>query len=107
MLLFVLPPAAKEVQLLSGAGVPAETAADPRDRRSLGVAVSGLTLVAGGRRLPIALDDTAHEGFHDMEDGHRWTTGAARIALPAHSGRAVLEVAINGQAARWSTRRMG
>jgi hypothetical protein len=36
-----------------------------------------------------------------MEGNHRWTNGAARIALPAHSGRAVLEVTINGQAARW------
>jgi hypothetical protein len=47
-----------------------------------------------------------------MEPTHRWTNGAARIALPAYTGPAVLEVAINGQAARWSSskradRRMG
>jgi len=109
-LLFVLPAGAKEVQLLSGTGVPAEISADPGDRRVLGVAVAGLALIAGGERHDIRLDDTAHEGFHDMEAGHRWTKGAARIALPPYSGRAVLEVAIHGQAARWSSvssRQMG
>jgi len=102
-LLFVLPAGVREVQLLSGTGVPAEISADPCDRRVLGVAVAGLALIAGGERLGIRLDDAAHEGFHDMEAGHRWTKGAARIALPAYSGRAVLEVAIHGQAARWSS----
>jgi hypothetical protein len=109
---FILPPGTRKVELLSGAGVPAEISADPRDRRALGVAVTGLALVANGEYLPIKLDDAAHEGFHAMEENHRWTNGAARIALPAYSGRAVLEVAINGQAARWSAtnppdRRMG
>jgi hypothetical protein len=101
-LLFVLPAGAKSVTLLSGTGVPAELTADPSDRRVLGVDVAAITLIAGGKRIAIALDDAAHEGFHAMEAGHRWTNGAAKIALPAHSGRAVLEVAINGQAARWS-----
>jgi hypothetical protein len=102
-LLFVLPAGAREAQLLSGTGVPAEISADPGDRRVLGVAVAGLALIAGGERHSIPLDDAAHEGFHDFEAGHRWTKGAARIALPAYSGRAVLEVAIHGQAARWSS----
>jgi len=101
-LLFVLPAGSKSVTLLSGTGVPAELSADPSDRRVLGVDVTSLTLIAGGKRIAIALDDAAHEGFYGMEAGHRWTNGAAKIALPAHSGRAVLEVAINGQAARWS-----
>jgi hypothetical protein len=109
-LLFVLPAGVAQVQLLSGTGVPAEISADPGDRRVLGVAVAGLALIAGGERHNIRLDDTAHEGFHEMEAGHRWTKGAARIALPPYSGRAVLEVAIHGQAARWSSassRQMG
>jgi hypothetical protein len=66
------------------------------------VAVASLALVAGGVRHSIPLDDAAHEGFHEMEAGHRWTKGEARIALPPYSGRAVLEVAIHGQAARWA-----
>jgi hypothetical protein len=102
-LLFVLPAGAKDVQLLSGTGVPAEVSADPGDRRVLGVAVSGLTLIANGKRMEIALNDAAHDGFHDMEAGHRWTKGAARISLPPYSGRAVLEVTIHGQARRWSS----
>jgi hypothetical protein len=102
-LFFVLPAGVRQVQLLSGTGVPAEISADPGDRRVLGVAVAGLALIAGGERHSIKLDDAAHEGFHDMEAGHRWTKGAARIALPPYSGRAVLEVAIHGQAVRWSS----
>ena len=102
-LLFVLPAKARQVQLLSGTGVPAEISADPDDRRLLGVAVTGLALIAGGVRHRIPLDDAAHEGFHEYEAGHRWTKGAARISLPPYSGRAVLEVAIHGQAARWSS----
>jgi hypothetical protein len=102
-LLFVLPAGARDVQLLSGTGVPAEVSADPGDRRVLGVAVSGLTLIANGKRLEIPLNDAAHDGFHEMEAGHRWTKGAARISLPPYSGRAVLEVNIHGQARRWSS----
>jgi hypothetical protein len=100
-LLFVLPGKADSVELVSAVGVPAETSAQPGDRRSLGVAITGLALIAGGRRMVIALDDPAHTGFYEMENGHRWTNGAARVALPAYTGRAVLEVTINGQAARW------
>jgi hypothetical protein len=100
-LLFVLPSGASHVELVSSVGVPAETSAAPGDRRVLGVAVTGLALVVGGKRIDIALDDPAHSGFYAMEDGHRWTNGAATIALPAYTGRAVLEVTINGQAERW------
>jgi hypothetical protein len=100
-LLFVLPARTRDVHLLSSTGVPAEVCADPDDRRVLGVAVAGLALIAGGVRYNIPLDDAAHEGFYGMEAGHRWTAGAARIALPPYSGRAVLEAAITGQAARW------
>jgi hypothetical protein len=102
-LLFVLPSGADSVELVSSAGVPAETSAQPGDRRVLGVAVTGLALVAGGKRMVISLEDPAHTGFYGMENGHRWTNGAARVALPVYTGRAVLEVTINGQAARWVT----
>jgi hypothetical protein len=54
--------------------------------------------------MVISLDDPAHTGFYEMENGHRWTNGVARVALPAYTGRAVLEVTINGQAARWTRR---
>jgi len=102
-LLFVLPAGLKAVELLSSAGVPAELSADPSDRRVLGVNVENLAIIANGKRETIALDDAGHMGFYGMEAGRRWTNGAARIALPPYSGRAVLEVAITGQAKRWSS----
>jgi hypothetical protein len=100
--LFVLPPAASHAELISSTGVPAEVQADPSDRRRLGVAVTGLSLIANGTCIDIALDDDRHAGFHAVEGGQRWTGGHARIALPAYTGRAVLAVTLNGQAARWS-----
>jgi hypothetical protein len=100
-LMFVLPAGTRDIALLSATGVPAELSADPSDRRALGAALTGLALIAGGKRIEIALDDPAHQGFYAIEGGHRWTNGEARIALPAYSGRAVLEVTLHGQAARW------
>jgi hypothetical protein len=61
-----------------------------------------LSLIANGTCIDIALDDDRHAGFHAVEGGQRWTGGHARIALPAYTGRAVLAVTLNGQAARWS-----
>jgi hypothetical protein len=99
-LLFVLPADARQVTLRSSTGVPAELLADPSDRRVLGAAVTGLSLIAGGQRIAIDLNGP-HAGFHDSEPGQRWTNGNALIELPAYSGRAVLEVTLAGQAARW------
>ncbi len=101
-LAFVLPESTESVELVSEAGVPAHISAGGGDKRRLGVAVAGLTLIAGGQRLAIALEDEAHEGFHDLEDGHRWTNGTARVALPPHEGPAVLEVITAGMVARWA-----
>jgi hypothetical protein len=99
-ILFVLPANARDVALLSSAGVPAETCADPSDRRLLGAAITGLTLIAGGKRTMIDLNG-AYAGFHDAEPGQRWTNGNAVITLPAHTGRAILKVTLAGQATRW------
>jgi hypothetical protein len=101
-MLFVLPPGATSVSLACATGVPAEVLADPSDRRALGLAVTGLALIAGGRRVEIDLNDPAHQGLHAAEGRYRWTSGAAEIALPAYAGRAVLEVSVGGQAMRWS-----
>jgi len=99
---FTLPAGATAAELHSATGVPAETLADPSDRRVLGVSVAALVLVANGKRTAIALDDAAHQGFYPMATDHRWTNGQARIALPAYTGEAVLEVTLNGQATRWA-----
>ncbi len=95
----------RAVALLSSVGVPAHTGADPDDQRRLGVAVTGLRLLTGGGPIEIALEDPAHHGFHDPEGTHRWTSGAARIALPRYTGPAVLEVRLLGQVARWAIAR--
>jgi hypothetical protein len=101
-MLFELTQPYASVELLSSTGVPAHTGADPDDSRRLGVAVTRLTLLTGDGAIEIALDDPAHRGFHDPEGAHRWTNGAARIALPAYTGRAILEVSVKGHAARWA-----
>jgi hypothetical protein len=99
--LFVLPAGATSLELLSATGVPAEISADPSDRRSLGLAIAGLALIASGTRTEIALDEPAHSGLHAAEASVRWTNGHARIALPEYRGRAVLEVTFASQATRW------
>jgi hypothetical protein len=99
---FALAQPYREVELLSSAGVPAHTGADPEDRRRLGVAVTALRLLTATAAIDIPLNDPAHRGFHDPEGTLRWTNGAARIALPAFTGSATLEVHLQGQAARWT-----
>jgi hypothetical protein len=100
-LVFVLPAGARSVSLVSATGVPAEILADPSDRRVLGVAITGLALITGGKCIDIRLDDPAHAGLHEAESGQSWSNGNAVIALPAYAGRAVLEVTLAGQATRW------
>jgi hypothetical protein len=100
-LIFILPANARDITLESSAGAPADVTADPSDRRTLGVAITGLALINGGRRTELPLS-AAHEGVYASEAGYRWTNGAAQIRLPAYAGRAVLEVSIKGQASRWS-----
>jgi hypothetical protein len=104
-LLFTLARPYATVDLLSSAGVPAHCGADPDDQRRLGAAVAGLRLLTEAGEIEIALDDEAHRGFHAAEATHRWTDGAARIALPAYSGGAVLEVRLLGQTSRWTDSR--
>jgi len=104
-MVFALPGPVPAVELLSSAGVPAHVSVSPADHRRLGVAITGVTLIAGGKVLNVNLDDAAHEGFHDMEATQRWTNGMARLALPSFTGPARLEIRTNGQAARWTSPR--
>jgi hypothetical protein len=101
-ILFILPQAASSVVLRCATGVPAEVSADPSDRRELGVAIAELVLVVNGQRIAIDLNDPAHTGLYAAECGQRWTGGAARIALPPHRGRGILELTLKGQARRWA-----
>jgi len=98
---FALPAGCATLTLLSSTGVPAETGADPADRRTLGAAIAGLTLTDETGRHTIDLNEPTHTGFHAPEPSHRWTTGAATLTLPAYTGQAILDVTLTGQAVRW------
>ena len=77
------------VRLVSRSGVPAETRADGRDTRRLGVAVAGMWL--DGAAIGLG-DGRLGAGWHAMEAGGawRWTDGAAALAIEG----GVLEIAV-------------
>jgi Hint domain len=78
--LFQVPAGSGAVWLASRSAVPAETMADSRDVRRLGVPIERIVLCDGdlaieawhGHRLLC-------EGFHQDEASHRWTDGMARL----------------------------
>jgi hypothetical protein len=70
-----------EVVLCSHSLVPSDVGISP-DKRQLGVAVAEILVDA--RR--VSLDHwSLRDGWHAIEDGCRWTNGAARLLLPAKS----------------------
>ncbi|MDE2573987.1 MAG: Hint domain-containing protein [Rhodospirillales bacterium] len=90
---YLLPPGARQVDLLSRSTIPAETRSGSTDRRRLGVPITAL--LHDGLALP--LDGPAFAaGFLPPErDGAaawRWTTGAATLDLPAHDFEVTLEL---------------
>jgi len=96
-LLFVLPPGLREGRLVSRTARPNEAAPWRDDRRRLGVAVGRVVVHQGGVTTPVALDDPdLADGWWDAErdgvEAWRWTSGAARVALPR--GATVLEVGL-------------
>ncbi len=86
-LVFELPPGLREALLLSRTHIPAETRADSRDTRRLGMAVSGIRLDGA----PLDIARLGHEreshGWHAPETGWRWTDG--RAVLPVAGARRV------------------
>jgi hypothetical protein len=102
---FLLPVGARDVRIISRAGVPAETSAAGEDERRLGVAVAALR--ADGQA--IALDDARlGSGWHAPERGGgeggapdwRWTDGAGALAL---QGVRELEVVVAITERYWIT----
>ncbi|HST74614.1 MAG TPA: Hint domain-containing protein, partial [Acetobacteraceae bacterium] len=94
-LVFALPPRVREAHLVSRAARPSELEPWRDDRRLLGVAVGGIMVHQGAARIAIAPDHPGlAEGWWGAErEGHdawRWTSGAARLALP--EGATLLEV---------------
>ena len=75
---FDLPARACPVRLRSPAGIPAETRPARDDWRRLGVAIGALRFDG----VPVRLaDPRLTSGWHNVEDGWRWTDGDAGLAL--------------------------
>ena len=73
---FNLPYSVNEVRLVSRSAVPAETRCDSTDHRQLGVAVSRIWLDGREVRLESA---ALGAGWHQVEEGWRWTDGCASL----------------------------
>jgi hypothetical protein len=94
-LVFALPPGVREAHLVSRAVRPNDAEPWRDDRRLLGVAVGAIVVHQGASRIAIAPDHPGlAEGWWGAEregcDAWRWTSGAARLALP--EGATLLEV---------------
>jgi hypothetical protein len=99
--IFVLPPRAKEVRLVSRAAAPCITRPWLDDRRCLGVQVARLVVRCADQVALVPLDHPSLvTGWWDVErEGvvmRRWTDGDAALSLPATSGASMLEVRIVG-----------
>jgi hypothetical protein len=77
---FVISSDTKAVWLVSRRAVPAETVADSRDIRPLGVPVERVVLSDANLSIEAWHGDRALcDGFYDDEPTHRWTDGRARL----------------------------
>jgi hypothetical protein len=102
LVIFVLPPSAKELQLLSRAQPPAEARPWLEDRRKLGVRVKRIVLRGANELQEIPMDHPdLTKGWWDIErDGQvmsRWTNGDATVSLPKMAGHVMLEVHLAGE----------
>jgi hypothetical protein len=93
---FTIPAGSGAVSLASRSAVPAEVEAGSHDRRRLGVPLQAIFLREAGLCTEIGHGHPSlREGFHDDEDGHRWTDGCARLPdelLRPFAGEVGLEV---------------
>jgi hypothetical protein len=101
MYIFVLPPRAREVRLVSRAAAPCITRPWLDDRRCLGVQVARLVVRCADQVAEVPLDHPSLvTGWWDVErEGlamRRWTDGNAVLSLPTTSGASMLEVRIGG-----------
>ncbi|WP_158625447.1 MULTISPECIES: Hint domain-containing protein [unclassified Asaia] len=95
---FMLPPDAKRVRIVSRVSRPADVIGPFHDdRRHLGVLVGDIQIWEADRTRYLAdhLTDECLEGWSNIEDGHqRWTTGSALLDLSDRQSEAVCIVAI-------------
>jgi T5SS/PEP-CTERM-associated repeat protein len=100
--LFITPPGAATVRLVSRCARPTDRQPWLDDRRVLGVQIAALTQHGAGGRRTIPLDDTGFgDGWHKAErigrGPRRWTNGDALLAL--HPGTEVIELTVSGRVA--------
>jgi hypothetical protein len=98
---FILPPGTDRVVPSSRATRPADLLRYLDDRRSLGIAVGGITLRAGEDITVFPADHVpAGAGWHawerDPESLWRWTDGAGELRLDSVSQATVMEVRLSG-----------
>ena len=81
--MFHIPRDRQAVRLLSRAAAPSETIGPfVDDRRRLGVAVEKLRAWDGSKCVVREASDYHGAGWHALENGARWTDGAADLDLP-------------------------
>ena len=95
---FMLPPDAKRVRIVSRVSRPSDVVGPFHDdRRRLGVLIGDIQIWEADRTRYMAdhLHNETLEGWSNIEDGHqRWTTGAAMLDLSDRQSDAVCIVAI-------------
>jgi len=77
---FTIPAGSSAVSLASRSSVPAETVAQSRDSRRLGLPVERIVLSDEDLLIEVRHGHAGlANGFHADETGHRWTDGLARL----------------------------
>ncbi|GBQ89911.1 outer membrane protein [Asaia krungthepensis NRIC 0535] len=93
---FMIPDSVASVRLMSKTGCPSAVIGPyVDDRRELGVAVEEISLfsTSGMQALDTIFDTPVIEGWHAPEGArHRWTNGAAHLALGADRTQRVLNI---------------
>jgi len=85
---FIVPARQELIEIVSSSAIPAEIDVDGTDTRRLGVMVTGIVFrhVRRSYGLPLGRIPEGN-GFHHLEHAGkrrwRWTSGAARLAVPA------------------------
>jgi len=100
---FILPAGTDRITLASRATQPAQIVRYLDDRRSLGIAVSSISLRVGGDLVVFPADHLpAGSGWHGVETGGgrcwRWTNGAGELQLDPLPEAAVMEIRLGGAA---------
>lgn len=96
--IFMLPPDAKRVRIVSRVSRPSDVIGPFHDdRRHLGVLIGGIQIWEADKTRHLAdhLHNTSLEGWSNIEDGYqRWTTGSALLDISDRQSDTVCIVAI-------------